>query len=56
MVNPRAVRDFAEAMGHLVKPDRIDARMIAAFAAAGKVPPSPLPSRNQQESAGVIGA
>ena len=49
MVNPRSVRDFAKAMGHLEKTDRIDARMIAAFAAARKVQPSPLPSRNQQE-------
>ena len=49
VVNPRSVRDFAKAMGHLEKTDRIDARMIAAFAAARKVQPSPLPSRNQQE-------
>lgn len=49
VVNPRSVRDFAKAMGHLEKTDRIDARMIAAFAAARKVQPSSLPSRNQQE-------
>ena len=53
VVNPRSVRDFARAMGHLEKTDRIDARvdaqMIAEFAAARRVEPSPPPSKNQQE-------
>jgi hypothetical protein len=35
LLNPRAVRRFAEAMGLLEKTDRIDARVIAWFAAAG---------------------
>lgn len=34
IVNPRAVRRFAQAMGVLEKTDRIDAGMIAGFAAA----------------------
>ncbi len=32
VVNPRQARDFARAMGALAKTDRLDARMLAAFA------------------------
>ena len=32
VVNPRAARDFARAMGALAKTDALDARMLAAFA------------------------
>jgi transposase len=34
VVNPRQVRDFARASGRLAKTDRIDARVLAAFARA----------------------
>lgn len=34
IANPRAVRDFTRATGRLAKTDRIDAAMIAAYAAA----------------------
>ena len=34
VVNPRQVRDYAKACGRLAKTDRIDALMLAAFAAA----------------------
>jgi transposase len=33
VVNPRLARDFAKSMGRLAKTDRIDARMLAEFAA-----------------------
>jgi len=33
-VNPRQVRDFAKATGKLAKTDRLDARVLAHFAAA----------------------
>ena len=33
VVNPRQARDFAKSMGNLAKTDRIDARMLAEFAA-----------------------
>ena len=33
VVNPKQARDFAKSMGKLAKTDRIDARMLAAFAA-----------------------
>jgi transposase len=48
LVNPRSVRDFARAMGHLEKTDRIDAQVIAHFAATKNIRPSPLPSAQQQ--------
>jgi hypothetical protein len=34
VVNPRQVRDYAKACGRLAKTDRIDAIILAAFAAA----------------------
>ncbi|HXS29951.1 MAG TPA: transposase, partial [Steroidobacteraceae bacterium] len=34
VVNPRQVRDYAKACGRLAKTDRIDALILAAFAAA----------------------
>ncbi len=48
IVNPRSVRDFAKAMGHLEKTDRIDAGVIAHYAATKCLRPTPPPSRNQQ--------
>ena len=49
LVNPRSVRDFARAMGHLEKTDRIDAQVIAHFAATKALKPTPLPSAEQQK-------
>lgn len=40
LANPRHVRKFAEAMGRLEKTDRIDAEMIAHFAAARRLSPT----------------
>lgn len=48
-VNPRAVRRFAESMGRLEKTDRIDAGMIAWFAAVKKVRPMVRPTAEQQQ-------
>jgi transposase len=48
IVNPRSVRDFARAMGHLEKTDRIDAQVIARFATVMAIKPMPAPSQNQQ--------
>ena len=47
VVNPRQVRDFARALGQLAKTDRLDARVLAAFAAAIK--PSPRPLKTSEE-------
>lgn len=48
LANARSVRRFAEAMGALEKTDRIDARMIAWFAQARRMLPTPPPSADQQ--------
>lgn len=44
VVNPRQVRDFAKATGQLAKTDRLDAEIIAHFAAAVRPEPRALPS------------
>lgn len=49
IVNARAVRDFARALGHLEKTDRIDAEVIAKFAAVKSLQPMPAPSQDQQQ-------
>ncbi|TCJ11618.1 IS110 family transposase [Parasulfuritortus cantonensis] len=43
VVNPRQARDYAKACGRLAKTDRIDALMLAAFAAAIRPQVRPLP-------------
>lgn len=43
VVNPRQVRSFARSIGQLAKTDRIDARVVARFAAAVQPEPRPLP-------------
>jgi len=48
LTNPRSVRRYAEAMGILEKTDRIDSSVIARFADAKNLAPTPLPSRAQQ--------
>jgi transposase len=47
LTNPRSVRQYAEAMGVLEKTDRIDASVIARFADAKNLAPTPLPSQAQ---------
>lgn len=42
VVNPRQVRDFARATGLLAKTDRLDAQILARFAAAVQPEPRPL--------------
>lgn len=48
IANPRAVRSFADAMGFLEKTDRIDAQVIAGYAAAKRLVATPPPSADQQ--------
>lgn len=43
VVNPRQVRSYARSVGQLAKTDRIDARILARFAAAVQPEPRPLP-------------
>jgi transposase len=54
LTNPRSVRRYAEAMGILEKTDRIDASVIARFARAKNLAPTPLPSRAQQRLKALV--
>lgn len=49
VVNARQVRDFAKAMGTLVKTDAVDAAVIAHFAEVVPTTVRPLPSKDLQE-------
>ena len=48
VVNPRHVRDFAKATGHLAKTDTLDAQVLAQFAEAVRPTPRPLPDVQTQ--------
>ena len=54
VVNPRNVRRFAEAMGILEKTDRIDAAVIAYFAAVKQIAPTSPPSAAQQRLSTLV--
>src|SRR5437773_5673919 len=49
VVNPRQVRAFAKALGQLAKTDRLDARVLAHFAAAIKPPLRPIKLKEERE-------
>lgn len=53
-INPRQVRDFAKASGRLAKTDRIDAHMLAAYAAALHPNAAPVLTSAQQELAALV--
>ena len=48
VVNPRQVRDFARSLGRLAKTDRLDAAVLAEFAARVRPEPRPLPDAARQ--------
>lgn len=54
LLNPRAVRRFAEGMGLLEKTDRIDAGVIAWFAAVKRVPACAPVSAEQQRLKALV--
>jgi transposase len=54
VVNPRQVRDFAKATGHLAKTDTLDAAVLAHFAAAVRPPVRPLPDAATQGLAVLV--
>ena len=54
VVNPRQVRDFATATGHLAKTDALDAHVLAHFAAAVQPPARPLPDQQTAELAALL--
>lgn len=47
VVNPRRIRDFAKAVGQMAKTDKLDARIIAQFAATLQ----PIPQERMEENA-----
>jgi transposase len=51
IVNPRQARDFGRATGQLAKTDRLDARMLARFAAAIQPAQRALPDQAAQDFA-----
>jgi len=55
VINPRQVRDFAKAIGQLAKTDRLDAGVLAHFAAAIKPPLRPVKSKDDQELKDLMG-
>jgi len=55
IVNPRAVRRFAEGMGLLEKTDRIDAGVIAWYAAVKRIVPREPPADAQQRLTALVG-
>jgi transposase len=54
MTNPRSVRRYAEALGILEKTDRIDASVIARFAHAKNLQPTPAPTPAQQRLKALV--
>lgn len=55
VINPRQVRAFAKAIGQLAKTDRLDAAVLAHFAAAVKPPLRPLKSKAEQDLEALLG-
>ena len=54
VVNPRQVRDFARSTGQLAKTDRLDATMLARFAAVVRPIPRPVPTEETLELAALL--
>jgi transposase len=54
VVNPRQVREFARAVGRLAKTDRIDAQVLAQFAAAMQPRPRPLPDHRSRQMKALV--
>ena len=54
VVNPRQARDFAKSQGILAKTDRVDARVLAQFAATTTLAPRALPTGPLRELAALV--
>lgn len=54
VVNPRQVRDFAKASGHLAKTDALDAQVLAQFAEVMRPQPRPLPDAEARALAALL--
>ena len=54
VVNPAQVRDFARSTGRRAKTDRLDAQLLAQFAAVVQPTPRPLPDEATQDLAALV--
>ncbi len=54
VVNPRQVREFARSTGQLAKTDRLDAAVLARFAAMVRPTPRPIPDDATQALAALL--
>jgi transposase len=54
VVNPRQVRDFARSTGQLAKTDRLDAQLLARFAAVVRPTPRPVPDDAMLELVALV--
>ena len=54
VVNPRQVRDFARAIGHLAKTDRLDARVLALFGERIRPELRTLPTEQERELKALV--
>lgn len=54
VVNPRQVREFARSTGQLAKTDRLDAAILARFAAVVHPTPRPVPDAATQELVALL--
>ena len=54
VTNPRRVRNFARATGRLAKTDRLDAQLLAHFAAALRPELRPLPSADEEHLTALL--
>ena len=52
--NPRRVRAFARSTGRLAKTDKLDAKLLAHFAAAVRPPIRTLPSEEEEQLTGLL--
>lgn len=54
IINPRQIRQFAQATGKLAKTDKLDAQVLAHFAEAVHPEPRPLPDPELQELRALV--
>lgn len=54
VVNPRRVRDFARSTGQLAKTDKLDAKVLAHFAATLRPELRPLPSDQEEQLTALL--
>lgn len=54
VLNPRRVRDFARATGHLAKSDKLDAKVLAHFASILQLEPRPIPTDEEEQLTALL--